>query len=329
MNLSVIVPAYNCEATLRCTVESIMKSGLKKYEILLIDDGSKDGTPQLCDTLSAEYPAVRCIHQRNSGVSAARNRGLREAKGDFVLFFDSDDTVDTGAFSRANEILSQYDSDMLLFGMSFDYYYKGKRYRRDNLTCEQKGCFAREQWLPMVQELYYCNYLSPVWNKFIRRKLICDNDIRFSENMHLMEDCLFSIQCLEHCSQIYLLPDAIYHYRQPEDEGNAARRLRRIPSLVDYMDHFSSLPDPWQGITQSIYFLLLHQKVSSSTVKEIAEIAADHKRVGFLPQTEHDRWLCEQLDSGNYQSIYLRNLKSRARHKAAVFAKSHGLYKRN
>lgn len=328
MNFSVIIPAYNCEATLRCTVESILRSGLDEYEILLIDDGSTDGTPMLCNQLSAEHSIIRCTHQSNGGVSAARNRGIQEARGDYLLFFDSDDTVDAGAFAQIVGILGKYEPDMLLFGMSFDYYYHGKLYRRDSMGCSVVGGFERKDWLPLLTRLYECNYLSPVWNKLIRRKLILDHQIRFSERMHLMEDCLFTMQCLEHSNQIYLLSEAIYRYRQPEDEGNVARRLKRISSLVDYMEAFSVLPEEWRNLVDSIYYMLLHQKVRSSNTKEIAEIALDHKRATFAPQTERDQWLCDQLAYGNYQSLYLRNLKSNARHKAAVFAKSHGLYQR-
>ena len=75
MNFSVIVPCYNCVRTLENTVNSIRASGLSNYELLLIDDGSTDGTGALCDVLCEKYPELRCIHQPNAGVSAARNRG--------------------------------------------------------------------------------------------------------------------------------------------------------------------------------------------------------------------------------------------------------------
>lgn len=329
MKISVIIPAYNCAQTLCNTIDSILKSGLEDYEIIVVDDGSSDGTTMLCDTLPSSFPMLRVYHQENSGVSSARNRGLREAQGDYVWFFDADDTVDPGSMTQVQQTIRREEPDMLLFGMSFDYYYKGKRYRREDLICVQDGLYSREDWSMFVPSLFQCNYLSPVWNKVIRREIILEHQVFFSEDMHLMEDCLFTLQCLEHCNSIYLLPEVIYRYRQPEDEGNAARRLKKIPSLVDYMDRFASVPQEWSSILDAVYYMLLHQKVRASNAKEISEIAEDHKRSCFQPLTQQDHWLCEQLENGNYRGLYLRNMKSRVRHGVAVFAKSHGLYPTN
>ena len=119
MNYSVIVPCYNAAATLQKTVDSIQKCGLTDFEILLIDDGSGDDTPALCDRLAAEHNNIRTIHQPNAGVSAARNRGIEEAKGDYIWFFDSDDLVDAGSMTRAAQIISEQKPDMLMFGMIY------------------------------------------------------------------------------------------------------------------------------------------------------------------------------------------------------------------
>ena len=103
MNFSVIIPCYNCLKTLETTVNSIRTSDLRNYELLLIDDGSTDGTGALCDVLCEKYPELRCIHQPNAGVSAARNRGVDEARGDYLWF------VDSGCFQTIYAVISLKD----------------------------------------------------------------------------------------------------------------------------------------------------------------------------------------------------------------------------
>ena len=157
MIFSVVIPCYNCVKTLEATVNSVRACGLTDYEILLIDDGSSDGTAKLCDTLCVRYPELRCVHQENAGVSAARNRGIDEAQGEYLWFVDADDTVDAGALSHAADITAKQRPDVLLFGISFDYYYHGKLYRRDKLVPPCAGNLTLEQLKKQFQEFYECN----------------------------------------------------------------------------------------------------------------------------------------------------------------------------
>ena len=203
MTFSVIIPCYNCAETLGATAKSVCTSCLIDYEILLIDDGSTDGTAELCDSLCAYDPAIRCIHQENAGVSAARNRGIREAQGDYLWFVDADDTVDAGSLAQAVEIAIHQHPDMLLFGMSFDYYHRGCMYRREELVPPCEGGLFLEQLKARFQEFYRCNALTTVCNKFCRRSLITAHDIRFHEDMILMEDFLFVLELLPFCQSIY------------------------------------------------------------------------------------------------------------------------------
>ena len=134
VSVSVIIPAYNCSDTIGHTVGSILASGMGNGEIIIIDDGSQDGTVALCDAIAEKYTCVRCIHQENAGVSSARNRGIKEAKGEYIWFFDADDSVESHAFCTVAEILTDYSPDMVVFGVEFDYYHHNSLFRRDELV---------------------------------------------------------------------------------------------------------------------------------------------------------------------------------------------------
>jgi glycosyltransferase involved in cell wall biosynthesis len=315
MNFSVIVPCYNCVRTLENTVNSIRASGLSNYELLLIDDGSTDGTGALCDVLCEKYPELRCIHQPNAGVSAARNRGVDEARGDYLWFVDSDDTVDPGLLTHAVSVAAQQQPDMLIFGMSFDYYYRGKIYRREKLTPPCEEMLTPEQLKEQFEEFYDCNALTTACNKLYRRELVVSSGVRFHEDMILMEDFLFVLELLPFCRSIYSLPEAIYRYRQAEDEKGAYRRLQRIDDLSEYMRPFEKSMETL-GIgsaeAEKTYKMLFLQKNYYEPISKIRKELHRHYKSRYA-----------HLDVGiDAFSIYLCNKKIQLRHKIAVRIKA-------
>lgn len=321
MIFSVVIPCYNCVKTLETTVNSVRTCGLTDYEILLIDDGSADGTAKLCDTLCVRYPELRCVHQQNAGVSAARNRGIDEARGEYLWFVDADDTVDVGALSDAADTIDRQQPDMLLFGISFDYYHHGKLYRRDKLVPPCAGNLTLEQLKKQFQEFYECNALTTACNKFMRRDILMQSGVRFREDMMLMEDFLFVLEVLPYCKDIYSLPEAIYRYRQAEDEKGTYRRLQRIPDLAGYMQPFEAGLDTLGISAQeagTLYEMLLRQKLYYAPLRQIREILAEHKQSKYA-----------SLEMGRPLGIYFRNRIMQLRHRIAVAAKSSCLYQKH
>ncbi len=320
MTFSVIIPCFNCVGTLETTVGSIHACGLTDYEILLIDDGSADGTAELCDALCGEYTQIRCVHQENAGVSAARNRGIDEARGEYIWFVDADDTVDSAVSADIDDIIIGKRPDMLIFGMSFDYYHNKELYRRDNLTPPLEGALTLEQLKDNFKGFYECNALTPVWNKFIRRDLIITNNIRFHDGLILMEDFLFVLELLPYCHLLYSLPKAIYRYRQSEDEKGAYRRLLRINNLAEYMIPFEhgvkSLGISSDTVT-ALYKMLLEQKLYYSSYTQIRKSIAEHKQSGYA-----------FLNLGSPLGIFLRSRKTQLRHRLAVAVKSSRMYQK-
>ena len=321
MTFSVIIPCYNCASTLEATIACICTCGLTDYEILLIDDGSTDGTTELCDTLCVEYVSVHCIHQPNAGGSAARNRGIDEAQGEYLWFVDADDTVDVGALSDAADTIDRQQPDMLLFGISFDYYHHGKLYRRDKLVPPCAGNLTLEQLKKQFQEFYECNALTTACNKFMRRDILMQSGVRFREDMILMEDFLFVLELLPHCQNIYSLPEAIYRYRQAEDEKSASRRLQRIQDLARYMQPFEAGLDTL-GISaqeaKNLYEMLLRQKLYYAPLRQIRSILTEQKQSKYA-----------SLEMGGPLGIYLCNRKTQLRHRIAVAVKSSCLYQKH
>ena len=114
--ISVVVPVYNVEKYLRRCVESLLVQGYKDCEIILVDDGSKDSSGELCDVLANENDNVKAVHKENGGLASARNYGLNYINGKYVVFVDSDDTVCENFFSFIDEHLKKNSVDILKYG---------------------------------------------------------------------------------------------------------------------------------------------------------------------------------------------------------------------
>lgn len=288
--LSIVIPVYNCAAYLNQTVSQIVQQmGEADYELILVNDGSTDGSEKICKRLAEECDTVRLIQQENQGASSARNHGMHCAVGEYLLFVDADDSLDVPALKTLVQSLRRDSSiDMAIFGLSFDYYHKGRCYRSDELPPVLSGILTAEAWAPKMKELYACNSLSPVWNKLIRRGLLLQNQIELNRSMIIYEDLEFSLRYMAHCSRICFCPQIIYHYRQSEDEGNAGRRLKKINRLSELVDQIDSALEEFlvcrnaeeyrtalRQILPALYCVIAREKIAVSDRAETERICED------------------------------------------------------
>lgn len=331
MEFSFIIPVYNAKAYLTACVESIRAAGAASYEILLVDDGSTDGSGALCDDLAKQYPQVRVVHQKNSGASAARNRGIREALGERILFVDADDGIDPGALGGILNDPRCGENDMTVFGMSFDYYHKGKCYRRDPLVYEYDGVMDAGVWADAFEAMYQKNALSPVWNKVFKRDILLRHGLELDTGMFLYEDFEFVLRYMSCCGSIWNVPKVAYNYRQSEDEGNAGRRLARIDSLPEFLEPIEGALDGLTGVPGEqkrsvlvqLHQVLAREKISVSDLAGIRRIcgayAAWYRDHGMTAgQNDFHRRLLE----GKALSLLLRDKKTALRHAVAVRVKT-------
>ncbi len=342
--IDVIIPAYNCEGTLKNTVISIEKSGLKKFNIIIVDDGSVDSTKAVCDELMGLYENVSCLFKSNGGVSSARNAGLKKASGEYVLFFDSDDTVDEGAFSDIETLLSENMPDMLIFGMYFDFYKNGRLYRTDSLVCEKEGLFEKKELLEDFCALYDVNVFTSSCNKFIRKSIITENAVGYNEDMIILEDLLFSLKVLEKCKTVYCLKKPIYRYRQPENQKRIIERMAKVPPASEYIKPFEAEIDSLcEGISQGskaysecrevlekLYLMIVRQKCFSAELKTIKEISKDFVKSPLcssykkLPKDEQVLFCL--LENGNALKVAIFDKKIRFKKSIIRFSKRIGVY---
>ncbi len=237
MKASVIIPAYNAAAFLEKAVRSISDFEPRfPFEILIVDDGSTDETLSLATRLSETIPQVRVITGENAGPAEARNRGIREAKGEYLLFCDSDDTFSPGALEKAVSLCEKEGADVLIFG--YTVVQDGKR---TDYCYPETVLQTPSHWQKHLAPLYSANMLNQVWGKVFRADLLKQEKILFPREMW-GEDRLFFFSVLEKAKKVAVTSHCLYDYIQQKsslitrfipEKGEVCQRIhRRILALA-------------------------------------------------------------------------------------------------
>lgn len=213
--ISVIVPVYNRKETLARCVKSLLDQTFSELEIILVDDGSTDGSGAVCNALSREDIRIRVIHRENGGVSSARNAGIEAAKGEYLMFMDSDDYAELQMAEKLLESIG--DDDIAICG--FHHHYQGRDIVRIPNVPGQRG---DENFL----SLYGQGFMNMPWNKLYRRELAG----RFDESLSLGEDLLFNLDYLRRTDGITVVKEALCHYIQ-DDTGCSLSSQKRADRM--------------------------------------------------------------------------------------------------
>lgn len=210
LKYSVIIPVYNVENYLTRCLDSLLAQNYADLEILLIDNGSKDQSGQICEDYAAKFSNITAYHIPNKGVSSARNFGLAKAKGEFICFVDADDYLEGNLFS---DLDSQLDSqlDLLVFS-----YYNSIEQNLSEITRSAKilpteGKKDKSDFIALFQELCLTDMMYTVWNKIYRRKFLEEHQIVF-ESYELGEDVRFNLNVYQHVNTVFLVKSCYYVY---------------------------------------------------------------------------------------------------------------------
>lgn len=211
--VSVIVPVYNAQAYLDRCVSSLTQQTYPQLEIILVDDGSTDHSPAICDGWAEKDPRVRVVHQSNTGAGLARNTGLDLATGRYVLFMDSDDYMALSAVEKCVGEMEKHPADVVMFGRvdtDADGSGRPKPMRDDRLYFS--GDAVTGDLLPGLFT-YDRGIGTSVWGKLFDLQVIRGSGVRFhSERELLSEDAYFILELFAHIRSVTVLPEPLYYY---------------------------------------------------------------------------------------------------------------------
>jgi glycosyltransferase involved in cell wall biosynthesis len=223
--LSIIVPVYKVEKYLPKCIESILAQTFTDFELILIDDGSPDRCGKICDEYAAEDSRIVVIHQKNQGVSAARNAGLDIAKGSYIGFVDSDDWIAPEMYQILYSTITAKHCDLVVCG-SIQRSEDGAFLVRD---FQSEGSYTREQLLKAMYSVP--NPLGGVlWNKLFRAEIV--GKLRFREDLRNCEDGLFLTESMFATDSGIKIPDALYNVVQRDFSASRSGNIQQVYHTV-------------------------------------------------------------------------------------------------
>ena len=211
MDVSVIIPVYNTEKYLTLCIDSILQQENVSFEIIIVDDGSTDSSPSICDAYASKYENIRTIHIHNSGPATAKNEGLKHARGNYITFTDSDDKMAPLMLHKMVSVGYKYDADIICCnykeideeGHSTCFEYTNKIY----ILNHEEG---------LIHFLSRDKINSTCWTKLYKRQMLIDYQIQNNPGLHTEEDSIFNIKAFRKSRKAVIVDEPLYVYTHRE-----------------------------------------------------------------------------------------------------------------
>lgn len=216
--ISIVIPVYNVEKYLAECLDSILDQRYRDLEAIVIDDGSTDASGDICDQYAKQDPRVHVFHEKNSGVSAVRNLGVKRATGDWVMFLDSDDHLYPDALGQLMDGALKYDADIVSGTYTFEYQDANVPVQPVNISNGIWEIDSKRLTGEMLIRTHEYREMCPAcfvpWGKIIKRQLIIDHNVGFELGIHPHEDGLFNMDLYQYAGRQVVLDIPVVYYRQ-------------------------------------------------------------------------------------------------------------------
>ncbi len=315
MKFSILVPVYNVEKYLEQCVDSLLSQTYKgEYEIILVDDGSTDSSGKICDKYAEKFPEkIKVVHKENQGLISARDAGIKEAKGEYCLFVDSDDFAENNLLQVVNEeIENSNNPDMVIY--SFQYYDNGRIMQRD--TDIPTGYFVKDEKHIFYNILISGNLYTPLWTKAVKTEILKNDPNDYSKyyGKNMGEDWLRSIYIFTAADCIACKNTPLYNYRKNPESISKSFSVEEIGKFnmlhvynqflkylskwnMDDKEHINKLKNRFFGETMYNFANFYENSKNSAERKAIVDFDWD----SFLP----DDFSVEELKNGDSYSLVL------------------------
>ena len=302
--ISIIVPIYKTEKYLTRCVDSLREQTLKEIEIILVDDGSPDNSPELCDKLAALDSRIKVIHKKNEGAGLSRNAGLEVAEGEYIGFVDSDDYVEKDMYEKLYLAAEKYDVELVLSGNCFvggnvfgkdgeredrPYFTKDKLF----ITEEDKKNLMLGIVGALPSEPYDSKYGNSVWKNLFKKDVIKENGIKFMSEREIMsEDSLFMLDYIAVIKNAVGIPGTFYCYCRNEDSISKSHNIKRFEKFLIFIKEAEKrISDRVSPDVYKIYFYRYIQSFVRVLCSQEIMYSKDNK-IGFYSFRKNLKTIC-------------------------------------
>lgn len=296
---SVILPIYNVAPYLQRCVQSVLEQSFRDFELILVDDGSTDDSPVICDQLGAQYECIRVIHKENGGLSSARNAGMALARGTYLWFVDSDDWVARDALQTLFEA-SSARPDMIKCN-----YVRAEGREMPFFSNVRPGVYQKEVLLKEAM-LTPGKFCLSAWSHIYRREFLEKNELAFvSERIIGSEDYLFNLQALAMAESVQVIPDQLYFYElrggslsQKYKKDLPERYINLYTRLREFYEHIGLLGEYEQKICRFFAWHLIRAtcmtgEYAASAGHTLAEGRENVRRILRIPEVQYTAKRCD------------------------------------
>ncbi|MCB7178150.1 glycosyltransferase family 2 protein [Lactiplantibacillus plantarum] len=272
MDISVVIPVYNVKDYLKKAVESLENQKIAKMEIILVDDGSKDGTDKVVDKLAREYSNVRAIHQSNSGAAAARNKGIDLSSGKYLYFMDPDDWMESDMLQKMFMAAEDNKAQLVISGFTNEYYLNKKYF--STLVQLKNNVFDQQHFRTYTPILLNNTTLAVPWNKLYLSKYIKENHLYFPQVK--WDDLHFNMDAIRHIEKVVTIDNCSYHFyrTRPGSETTKVFDGRLFENRKNQFHHVLSNYRIWGLDTNADVMSLVYYYYATRMIQVIQEIAS-------------------------------------------------------
>ena len=269
--ISVIVPVYMIDRYIGICIESIIHQTYQNLEIILVDDGSKDRCPEICDLYASKDDRIKVIHKTNGGLVSARKTGLQQSNGTYISYVDGDDWIGPGFIEGLYTAAETSGADMVCAGQTRELFSRSAHFFNPVPAGIYEGEKLAELWKCMISygPFYRPGISTYVWNKLFKRDILLATQPSVDNRISIGEDGAVTYPALLRCRKIAVIDNVAYHYRQREDSmlkqsASFAEEAQKLKYLYDYMMRWAQRTAPELGLAAQVIDYVLSISIMRS-----------------------------------------------------------------